>query len=117
MSNAKGEKYDDTRPVRAVPILALVSRHSALIRHSAFGIRHSSSLRQQLLDLLAENLFALHASVVQLAIPAVAHQALLVDQVGARPVAVAPRRPRLRRSIDGDGVFELIVLHFLFNAL
>src|SRR5262249_31762541 len=79
--------------------------------------RGSVLLRQQLLDLLLHDVLPLGALPVQLAVPAVAHVALLVDQVDAGRVVVAPCLPGLPVVIARDGKFHFFLLSLLLDLL
>src|SRR6266851_8600587 len=66
-------------------------------------------LRQQFLDPPAHDLLALGFLPIQLSVPAVAHIALLVDQVDRGPVMIVPRLPRLARTVHSDRVLHPVL--------
>ena len=65
-------------------------------------------LGQQLLDTLAENLVAVVALPLQLAIPPVPGVALLINQVDAWPHGVTPAVPILLVVIDENGEIQFL---------
>ena len=76
---------------------------------------NSLFLLNQFFDLLAHDLFALGFVPIQLAVPAVADVAFLVDQVRAWPVLIAPGFPGLEFVVHRNRVFDPVVLHFFLN--
>ena len=73
-------------------------------------------LRDQFLDLLPQDLLSLDSSIIQLAIPAITHEAFFVDQIDTGPVLIPPRRPGFTVVVDGNRVVELVVFHLGPNA-
>ena len=70
-------------------------------------------LREQFFDLFAHDLLAFCVFRVQFTVPAVTHKPLLVDEIDARPPAIAPRCPSLGFGIDRDRILDPIVLDLL----
>jgi len=66
-------------------------------------------LREQPLNFLSHDSVAVGATAVQLTIPAIAYNTMLVDQVDAGPIAIAPRVPDLGsvvyRNREGEPMF------------
>ena len=67
---------------------------------------------EQRLDLLPHDLLAFDTVEVQLAVPAIADVALLVDQIDARPEAIVPGRPILAGIVHDDGILNVVVFDF-----
>src|SRR5260370_31606914 len=68
-------------------------------------------LDEQFFNLLPQDLLSLDVIEVQLAVPAIADVAFLVDEVNAGPEAIVPSRPILAGVVHDDGILHVIVFY------
>ena len=72
---------------------------------------------EQFLDFLSHDLLSFDAVEIELAVPAIADVALLVDEVSAGPEAIVPGRPILAGIIHRDWILHVIVFDLAANGV
>ncbi len=72
---------------------------------------------EQGLDFLPHDLLSLDAVEIQLAVPAIADVAFLVDEVSAGPETIVPGRPILAGAVHNDGILHVIVFDLAANGV
>jgi hypothetical protein len=84
---------------------------------TACTLRALFLLGEEFLDPLTHDLLALGFLPIQFAVPAIAHVALLVDQVDGRPVLILSRLPGQAPTVHGDRVLHPVVFDLFADLL